>query len=96
MVERVKKYICDVCKKPGAHKHRYQYCILCLAETVHVTPIFGLPWVCKNSHPDDNKKCARCRNDLKPLELGGEMCGSGKKFYEECSELIEALLQPAS
>jgi hypothetical protein len=86
------KSVCEVCNEPGVHNHRYQYCIICLKETEHVTVLFGLPWVCAEAHADDDKVCARCRKQVgnSDSEMIGER--STKKFCAECSGLISRLL----
>lgn len=94
--KKPKKITCEVCKKPGIHKHRYQYCPICRTVTEYVTPIFGMPWVCINKHPDDGKKCARCGKNLKPKEKISELRSENnvKRFCEDCSAMITRLIVP--
>lgn len=58
---------CEVCgetEKYGPHKHRYMYCNVCKARTVHVVACFGLPWNCTNAHKGDFELCSKCGKEL--------------------------------
>src|SRR5579864_9526406 len=89
--------ICRVCDEPltyGPHKHKYQYCPICEKETVHIVPIFGFPWHCKETHPLDSKQCSVCFAPMPVDEFGAVCVGPAvKRICSKCDPLQNGKLR---
>lgn len=45
-------------------KIRLKYCLICKKDTEHSTPIYGMPFECRNEHTNDKTHCRGCGDEL--------------------------------